>query len=103
MSKISFRPIGDQILVKPDDPETKTKSGIILTEDSAEKPKSGTVVKLGTYENMPAPDNNNKPFKFTVKVGSRVYWSGYGGNEIEIDGVKYLVIRENQLLGFDEE
>lgn len=100
MSKISFKPIGDQILVKPDEPETTTKSGIILTGDSAEKPKSGTVVKLGTYEGLVMLDN--KPFKFTVKEGSKVYWSGYGGSEIELDGVKYLVMRESQLLGFDE-
>lgn len=100
MSKIKFKPIGDQILVKPDERQKKTKSGIILTEGSVDNPKTGTVVKLGTYEGLIMLDN--KPFKFTVKEGSKVYWSGYGGSEIELDGVKYLVMRESQLLGFDE-
>lgn len=99
MSKLKFKPIGDQILVKQDEAETKTKSGIILTESSAEAPKSGIVVKLGTAEGQVMIDN--RPFKFTVKEGTKVFWS-YGGREIEIDGEKYLVMREGELLGFEE-
>ncbi|BDQ04551.1 MAG: 10 kDa chaperonin [Candidatus Dojkabacteria bacterium] len=95
--KIKFKPIGDRVLVKPDEPETKTKSGIILTENSVEKPKSGIVLALGT-----GIMSDGKEYKFTVKEGARVYW-GYGGNEMEIDGEKYLVISEGQLLGYDEE
>lgn len=96
---IKFMPIGDQILVKPDEAETTTKTGIVLTENSAEKPKSGRVVKLGTAEGQLMIDN--KSFKFTVKVGSKVYWS-YGGREIELEGTKYLVMKEMELLGFED-
>ena len=99
MKEIKFRPIGDQILIKPDDVETKTKSGLIISEDSAEKPKSGVVVKLGTADGMVLMDG--KPFKFAVKVGDKVYW-GYQGREIEIDGVNYLIMKEMELLGFEE-
>jgi chaperonin GroES len=99
MTKINFKPIGDQILVKQDAVETKTKSGLILTESSTEAPKSGTVVKLGTADGQIMMDN--RPFTFTVKEGTKVYW-GYGGREIEIDGEKYLVMRETELLGFEE-
>jgi chaperonin GroES len=99
MASIKFKPIGDQILVKQDEPETKTKSGLILTKDSADAPKTGKVVKLGTADGQMMIDG--KPFKFTVSVGSKVYWS-YGGRELEIDGEKYLVMRESELLGFEE-
>lgn len=99
MAQLKFKPIGDQILVKQDEVETKTKSGLILTESSSEAPKSGTVVKLGTAEGQIMMDN--RPFKFTVKEKTKVYWS-YGGRDIEIDGEKYLVMRESELLGFEE-
>jgi len=99
MAEIKFKPIGDQILVKPDEAETKTKSGLILSEGSVEAPKTGKVVKLGTAEGQMMMDN--RPFKFTVKAGSKVYWS-YGGREIEIDGEKYLVMKEMDLLGYEE-
>ncbi len=99
MSDIKFKPIGDQILVKQDVAETKTKSGIILTENSVDAPKTGKVIKLGTAEGQVMMDN--RPFSFTVKAGTKVYW-GYGGRELEIDGEKYLVMRESELLGFEE-
>lgn len=99
MKDIKFKPIGDQILIKPDEVETKTKSGLVITEESAEQPKSGIVVKLGTAEGMMMIDN--KPFKFTVKVGDKVYW-GYQGREIEIEGEKYLIMKELELLGYEE-
>lgn len=99
MAEIKFKPIGDQILVKQDEAEKTTKSGIILTEGSSEAPKSGTVVKLGTADGQMMIDN--RPFKFTVKEGSKVFWS-YGGREVEIEGEKYLVMREGELLGFEE-
>lgn len=95
---MKFTPIGDQILVKQDEAETKTKSGIILSESSAETPKSGIVMKLGTADGQIMIDN--RPYKFTVKEGTKVFWS-YGGREIEIEGVKYLVMRETDLLGFE--
>lgn len=97
--KLKFTPIGDQILVKPDEAETKTKSGLILTAESAEAPKSGTVIKLGSAQGQVMIDG--KPFNFAVKEGSKVYWS-YGGREIELDGEKFLVMREAELLGFEE-
>lgn len=97
--KIKFKPIGDQILVKPDEAETKTKSGLVLTEDSTEKPKSGTVVKLGTHQGKNMMDGSK--FEFAVKEGTKVFWS-YPGREIEIDSEKYFVMREADLLGFEE-
>lgn len=98
MAEIKFTPLGDYVLVRPDKPEAKTKSGLVLTEGTLDSPKSGVVVKLGTAEGKIL--NGDKPFNFTVKVGTRVFWS-YGGREIEIDGEKYLVIKESDILGFE--
>jgi chaperonin GroES len=99
MSKIKFKPLGDNILIKPGEVETKTKSGIFLTEDSAEKPKWGTVVALGNAEGKLLMDGSK--FEFSVKVGNKVYWR-FGGSEIELDGDKYLVMKESELLGIEE-
>jgi co-chaperonin GroES (HSP10) len=71
----------------------------VLTEDGTEKPKSGTVIKLGTHQGKVMSDGSK--FEFAVKEGSKVFWS-YPGRDIEIDGEKYLVMREADLLGFEE-
>jgi chaperonin GroES len=100
MADIKFKPLGDYLLVKPEEAETKTKSGIVLTESSTETPKRGKVVAVGngyfdvmTKQFMP----------LTVKANDNVYWSGgYGVNEITIDGEKYLVLKESQILGIAE-
>jgi chaperonin GroES len=99
MSEIKFKPMGDQILIKPDEVETKTKSGLILSETSVDSPKTGLVVKLGSLEGKLGLDNQQ--FQFDVKVGTRVFWN-YRGVELELDGVKYLVMPQGQLLGFEE-
>lgn len=96
--KINFVPFGDQILIKPDEPEEVTASGIILTKDAAERPKRGVVVALGDVSKFLRSDG--KPYEFTVKVGSVVFWR-YSGSEIEIDGETYLVMRESDILGFE--
>ncbi len=99
MENMKFKPLGDNILVKPAEAETKTKSGIFLTEDSVEKPKWGTVVAIGNAQGKLLMDGTK--FEFSVKVGDKVYWS-YQGQEFEYDGQKYLVMKESQLLGIEE-
>lgn len=97
MADIKFKPLGDNVLVKPGEAETKTKSGIVLTESSADKPKWGTVVAVGQGYFDPM----TKQFMpLTVQEGDKVYWS-YQGQEIELDGEKYFVMKESQLLGIE--
>jgi chaperonin GroES len=96
-NKLKFKLLGSNILVKPDEAETKAKSGIILTEGSTEKPKSGVVVAVGTQNYL----DNGQPVGFNVKVGDRVHWL-FGGNDVEMDGEKYLVFRESQLFAVEE-
>lgn len=97
-TNINFVPLGDQLLVRVNKrEERRTKTGLILTETSDSTLNSGVVVKLGDVSNYRP---NGQAYNFTVKEGWIVYWR-YGGTEIEIDGVKYVIIRENDLLGFE--
>jgi len=87
--EIKFQPIGDYILVKQDDTETKTKTGLVLTTDSVEAPKRGEVIKLGTAK------------EFITQAGYKVYWA-YGHREIKLDDITYLLIKEEDLMGYEE-
>ena len=80
-AEINFVPMNDKLLVRLDN------SMVVM--EGAEPPKSGEVLVLGTDPN------------FKVQVGSRVFWN-YGGREVEIDGEKYLVISESELLGYQK-
>jgi chaperonin GroES len=91
-----YKVLGANLLVKPDELETKTKSGIILTEESSDKPRWGTVVALGDAEGR-KDIMTGIDFHFSVKVGDHVSWIGYG-REIELDGIKYLVFRNEDLI-----
>lgn len=93
--KIKFKPIGQYILVKPEEAEKTTKSGVVLVEKDPERPQKGTVVELGSGVLLP----NGEMIPFALKVGDKVYFKKYGGTEIELDNEKYLVMTEGEILG----
>lgn len=93
-----FKPLGDRILVKPIQDETRTKTGIILTE-SARRGEMvyGEVIAVGTG----IFSQNGSRIPITVKVGDRVlYKMEMGGEKIKIDNVEYLLFNEHELLGY---
>ena len=92
---MSFRPLGDRVLVKRIEEEAKTKGGIIIPDTAKEKPQEGKVVALGTGK----IDDNGKKVDFTVKKGDKVLISKYGGTEIKIEDQNYLIMREDDILG----
>ena len=96
-----FRPLGDRVLVKPNSKsEMKTKGGIIIA-DSAQRGQKvyGEVVSVGT--GIFSQSGGRIPM--TVKVGDKVMYSkDMTGDPITIDGEKYFLIREHELLGFYE-
>ncbi|KKR05554.1 MAG: 10 kDa chaperonin [candidate division WS6 bacterium GW2011_GWF2_39_15] len=91
-NKAVLQPIGKRVVVTADVVEEKTSGGLIVPPSANEdkKPASGTVAALGMV--------NDKEFKFTVKVGDKVYFKKYSPEEIEIDGTKYLVLEEEDIL-----
>lgn len=96
MSKV--RPLGDKVLVKRVDPETKTKSGIFLPETAKEKPQQATVVAVGDGRLL--KDGKRAPFQ--VKAGDKVIIGKWGGTELKIDGEELLVLGEDEILAVVE-
>lgn len=92
---MSVKPLEDRVLVKPDEAETKTASGLYLPESSKERPIQGKVVAAGPGKLL----DNGQRAKMSVGKGDTVVYSRYAGNEIEIKGVKHLILRETELLG----
>lgn len=78
-----FKPLNNRALIRPDEKETVTASGFILTDSSVEKPSTGTVLVGNSI----------------VKDGDRVLFSKYGFDEVEIDKEKLYVVSENCILG----
>lgn len=91
---MELRPLGDRVVVKALEAEEKTKGGIILPDTAKDKPQEGEVMAVGPGRVL---ENGNR-VALDVKVGDRVLYSKYGGTEVKVDDVEYLVIRESDLL-----
>jgi chaperonin GroES len=92
MSKI--RPVGDRVVVKPAAKEELTKSGLVIPDTAKEKPQEGTVISVGTGRLL----DNGERAALDVHEGDRVLFAKYGGTEFKLDGVEYLVLKENDIL-----
>ena len=91
---MNLRPLGDRVVVKPVDKEEKTKSGILLPETAKEKPQEGIVEAVGTGRIL---DNGTK-VPMELKVGDKVLYAKYAGNEFKLDEVEYLIVSEKDVL-----
>lgn len=91
-------PLGDKVVIKQLEAEEKTKSGIILTTQSKEKPQEATVIAVG-----PGGLVGDVDVKMVLKEGDRVVYSKYAGTEIKFEGETYIVIRQNDILAVVEE
>jgi chaperonin GroES len=92
---IGLRPLHDKILVKRDEPETKTASGIYLPETSKDKPKQGTVTAVGTGA---LNTDTGERIPLSVKKGDKVIFSSYAGTEVKLDGNELLIMSEDDIL-----
>ncbi len=95
---MKFKPLHDRILIKRLDEETKTKGGIIIPDTAKEKPLEGEVIAIGKGKVM--DDGSRRGLD--VKVGDRILFGKYSGNEIKIDGIEHLILREDDILGVIE-
>ena len=95
---MKFKPIFDRVLIKPQENQTMSSSGIILPQTSQERPQIGVVVAVGDGENLDAVKTEMR-----VREGERVLFSKYAGVEIKLDDELYIVLRQVDILGvFDE-
>jgi chaperonin GroES len=92
---MKLRPLQDRVIVKQQEAEEKTKSGIFLPDAAKEKPTTGKVVAVGPGK----LDDNGKPMELPVRAGDTVYYGKWSGTEVEVDGTKYVILRETDLLG----
>ena len=93
---MNVRPLGDKILIKRADPETKTDAGIFLPESAKDKPKEGKVLAVG---NGRLNKDTGEYIPFTVKKGDRVIFTSYAGTEIKIGDEDILIVTEDDILG----
>jgi len=93
--RTNFRPLGDKILVKRDEAESRTESGIYLPESGKEKPKTGVVQAVG---NGTLNHDTGERTPLTVKVGDRVIFASYAGTDIKLEGEEMLILSESEVL-----
>ncbi len=95
----NIKPLYDRVVVKPvEEAEEKTPSGIIIPDTAKEKPSEGEVVAVG--EGKLLENGEIKPLK--VKVGDKVIYSKYAGNDIVVDGEDLIILREDDILAIIE-
>jgi len=95
---MKVRPLQDRVVVKRIEEEAKTKGGIIIPDSAKEKPAEGEVIAVGSGK----VNDKGELRKLDVKKGDRVLFGKYSGNEIRIDGVDHLILREDEILGVIE-
>ncbi len=95
---MKIRPLGDRVVVKILPNEETTKSGIVIPDTAKEKPQEGEIVAIGSGRVL----ENGQKVALEVKVGDRVYYSKYAGNEIKLDNQEYLILGERDILGILE-
>ena len=86
---MNIKPLADRVLIKPAAAEEKTVGGIIIPDTAKEKPLQGNVLAVGA---------GTKDEEMVLKAGDTVLYGKYSGTEIELDGEKYLIMRQNDVL-----
>ena len=92
---MKLRPLSDRVIVKQSEAEEKTKSGILLPDTAKEKPTKGKVVAVGPGK----LDDKGKPMELGIRAGDTVYYGKYSGTDVEVDGEKFVILRESDVLG----
>lgn len=92
---VNFIPLRDRVLVKRIEDELKTKSGLVLSDDSKERPTKGTVLSVGEGKLT----ETGTLIPTVVKVNDTVIYPKYAGHQIKIDNTEYLILEENEILG----
>ncbi len=95
---MKLRPLDDRVVIKQSEAQEKTSGGIFLPDTAKEKPQIGKVVATGPGKLL----DDGKRGEMSVKKNDDVIYGKYTGNEIEIEGEKYVILRESDLLGIVE-
>ena len=94
---MNLKPLADRVIIKLMEAEETTRGGIILTGAAKEKPEVAEVVAVG-----PGGMVDGKEVAMTVKAGDKVITSKYAGTQVKMDGVKYTIVRQGDILAIVE-
>ena len=90
---MNLKPLGDRVILKQDEAEETTASGLYIASSNKEKPCCGEIVAVGEGKR----DNNGNLIPISVKEGDRVIYSKYGGNEVEVDGEEFVIVKADDI------
>jgi chaperonin GroES len=91
---MNLKPLGDRVVIQPQERETMTASGLVLPDTSKEKPQEGTVLAVGPGRLLESGEHT----QVEVKVGDRVIYSKYSGTEFKQDDKELLIVSERDIL-----
>jgi chaperonin GroES len=91
---LNFKPLGNRVLVEPIEQDEVTAGGIVLPDTAKEKPQQGMILAVGPG----ARDEDGERIPLDVAKGDKVLFAKYSGTEIKVDGKKYLILREDDIL-----
>jgi chaperonin GroES len=95
---MNLRPLYDRIVLRRVEEKEQVQGGIIIPDTAKEKPQEGEVMAVGQGKRL----ENGKVVPLDVKVGDRVLFGKYSGNEIKLDGEEFIIMREDEVLGILE-
>ena len=98
MKKLKIRPLHDRVIVKRLEEEKLSAGGIVIPDTASEKPSRGEVIAVGNGKVL----ENGEIRALDVKKGDQILFGKYSGNEVKVDGVEYLVMREDDIMGVIE-
>lgn len=98
MTKVIYKPLFDNVLIKPLDAEETLPSGIVLPDSAKEKPQIGLVMAVG----QGTTDDKGNPVKMVVKVGQKVMYKKWGGNEVKVNGQEWTMVEQKDILALVE-
>ena|ERR1035438_3795290 len=92
---MNIRPLYDRIVVKRIDEQETTRNGIVIPDSAQEKPQEGEVMAIGKGKRL----EDGTVVELDVKAGDRILFGKYSGNEIKLEGIEYIIMREDDVLG----
>ena len=92
---MNIRPLYDRIVVKRIEEQETTRNGIVIPDSAKEKPQEGEVMAIGRGKRL----DDGKMVSLDVQVGDRILFGKYTGNDIKLDGIEYIIMREDDVLG----
>ena len=95
----NITPLGDKVLVQPSTGKETTAGGIVLPDTAKERPQEGTVISVGPGRTL----DSGEKVKVAVEEGDTVIYSKYGGTEIKLEGVEYLILDESSILAIKKD